>query len=80
MGTSSRGRRGSDDDASDAAEGDAAVEAVFHGSLRQFAEGATALTAASIRLQMMMLEQARGMMGDMADVFGDAPPDRKPDD
>jgi len=45
--------------------------AVFEQSMRQFADGATALTAASIRMQMMMLEQARGMMDDFTRTFAD---------
>lgn len=45
--------------------------ALFEQSLRQFAEGATALTAAAIRMQMMMLEQARGMMDDFTQTFED---------
>jgi len=51
---------------------DAAAEAAFRESMQQFAEGATALTAASIRMQMMMLEQAREMMDDFAELFGGA--------
>lgn len=35
----------------------------FESSLRDFAEGASALAAASIRMQMMMLEQTREMFG-----------------
>lgn len=57
-----------------AADSEANAKAAFEESMKQFAEGATALTAASIRMQMMMLEQAREMMGDFADAFGDAQP------
>lgn len=41
-------------------------------SMRDFAEGATALTAASLRLQVIMLEQMREMLGDLSSMFGDA--------
>lgn len=36
---------------------------LFESSMREFAESATALAAASIRMQMMMLEQTREMIG-----------------
>ena len=39
---------------------------VIDRSMRDFAEGATALAAASLRLQMMMLEQMREMLGDLS--------------
>lgn len=45
---------------------------VFSESIRDFAEGATALTAASLRLQMMMLEQMREMLGDLSAMTTDA--------
>jgi hypothetical protein len=51
----------------------------FEENLRLFSEGATALTAASIRMQMMMLEQARGMMDDFAGALTQAPEDDKAD-
>ena len=57
-----------------AAASEADAKAAFEESVKQFADGATALTAASIRVQMMMLEQAREMMGDFAEAFGDAQP------
>lgn len=58
---------------------ESATHTEFEDSLRQFAEGATALTAASIRMQMMMLEQARGMMDDFATVMTEAAGDREKD-
>ncbi len=44
----------------------------FERSMLDFAEGATALTAASLRLQMMMLEQVREMLGDFSEAAGEA--------
>ncbi|MDT8343893.1 MAG: hypothetical protein RQ752_05635 [Thermohalobaculum sp.] len=38
-------------------------------SMREFAESAGAVAAASLRLQMMMLEQAREMMDDVSGLF-----------
>lgn len=48
-----------------ASAGTAGLE-TFDKSFRDFAEGATALTAASLRLQMLMLEQMREMLGDIS--------------
>lgn len=38
-------------------------------SMRDFAESASAVAAASLRLQMMMLEQAREMIDDLSGLF-----------
>ena len=48
--------------------------------MREFAESATALSAASLRLQMMMLEQVREMLGDFSAAFGDANAQESKDD
>lgn len=45
---------------------------VFDRSMRDFTEGATALAAAALRLEMLMLEEMRAMADDFADTFGEA--------
>ena len=52
--------------------GESGEREAFERSMRDFAEGATALAAASLRLQMMMLEQMREMAGDFSDALGEA--------
>lgn len=54
-----------------AATGDGQREA-FDRSMRDFTEGATALAAAALRLEMMMLEEMRAMADDFAGAFGEA--------
>lgn len=60
-------RSGGETDASAALERE-----LLDRSMRDFAEGATALTAASLRLQMLILEQMREMLGDLSGMIDDA--------
>lgn len=58
----------------------AAERETFDRSMRDFAEGATALAAASLRLQMVMLEEMREMLGDMSAMAGRTMRDEGKDD
>lgn len=46
--------------------------AAIETSIRDFAEGASAMAAAAIRIQMMMLEQTREMLGEFDAMMGKA--------
>ena len=65
------GDGGSRDETADAG-GAAADRDEMHATMLEFAESAPAMAAASIRMQMMMLEQTRAMLGDFTEMMTEA--------